>query len=159
MGAFKFRPRGENIHVALHFFGFVGLAFLIFSNNPSCLFFTLDGEYAIITRDLQAIARKPFTQFGADPLQGNFDAYLPPFQEYLLPNLLAILFGDGHPANATTFTIYAGLMILSVYLLGRAVHIDRAPALFAGLLYPLPTLPIFIGSLPLFYQVYALAPH
>jgi hypothetical protein len=92
-------------------------------------------------------------------LQGNFDAYLPPFQEYLLPNLLAILFGDGHPANATTFTIYAGLMILSVYLLGRAVHIDRAPALFAGLLYPLPTLPIFIGSLPLFYQVYALAPH
>lgn len=91
MGAFKFRPRGENIHVALHFFVFVGLAFLIFSNNPSCLFFTLDGEYAIITRDLQAIARKPFTQFGADPLQGNFDAYLPPFQEYLLPNLLAYL--------------------------------------------------------------------
>jgi hypothetical protein len=159
MAKYKFRPRGENIQVAMHFFVFVGLAFLIFSNNSSCLFFTLDGGYAIITRDLQAIARTPFTQLGADPLQGNFDAYFPPFQEYLLPNLLAMLFGDGNPAKATTYTIYAGLMILSVYVLGRAVRIDRAPALFAGLLHPLPTLPMFIGSLPAFYPVYAVAPH
>jgi hypothetical protein len=159
MATFKFRPRVENIQVALHFFVFVSLAFLIFSNNPSCLFFTLDGAYATITHDLQALARTPFTELGADPLQGNFDAYFPPFQEYLLPNLLAMLFGDGNPAKATTYTVYAGLMILAVYLLGRAVHIDRAPALFAGLLYPLPTLPMFIGSLLVFYPAYALAPH
>jgi hypothetical protein len=159
MATFKFRPQGEDIQVALYFFVFVGLAFLIFSNNSPCLFFTLDGAYATITHDLQSIARTPFTQLGADPLQGNFDAYFPPFQEYLLPNLLAMLFGDGTPAKATTYTIYAGLMILSVYMLGRAVHIDRAPALLAGLLYPLPTLPMFINSLPAFYPIYAVAPH
>jgi hypothetical protein len=159
MATLKFRPRVENIQVAVHFLVFVGLAFWIFSNNSSCLFFTLDGIYAVITHDLQAVARTPFTQLGADPLQGNFDAYFPPFQEYLLPNLLAMLFGDGNPAKATTFTIYASLMILSVYVLGRAVRIDRAPALFAGLLYPLPTLPMFIGSLPVFYPIYAVAPH
>jgi hypothetical protein len=95
MATFKFRPQGEDIQVALYFFVFVGLAFLIFSNNSPCLFFTLDGAYATITHDLQPIARTPFTQLGADPLQGNFDAYFPPFQEYLLPNLLAMLFGDG----------------------------------------------------------------
>jgi len=159
MALFKFRPQAENIQVALHFFVFVGLAFLIFSNNSSCLFFTLDGIYATITRDLQSIARTPFTQLGADPLQGSFDAYFPPFQEYLLPNLLAMLVGDANPAKATTFTIYAGLMIVSVYALGRAVHIDRAPALFSGLLYPLLTLPMFIGSFPVLYPIYALAPH
>jgi hypothetical protein len=155
----KFRPQVQNSQVALHFFVFVGLAFLIFSNNSSCLFFAHDGAYATIARDVQAIARTPFTQLGADPLQGNFDAYWPPFQEYLLPNLLAMLFGDGNSAKATTYTIYAALMILSVYVLGRAVRIDRAPALLAGLLYPLPTLPMFIGSLPAFFPVYAVAPH
>src|SRR6266511_2821329 len=71
MALFKFRPQAENIQVALHFFVFVGLAFLIFSNNSSCLFFTLDGIYATITRDLQSIARTPLTQLGADPLQGS----------------------------------------------------------------------------------------
>jgi hypothetical protein len=110
MPTLKFRPPVESIQVALHFFVFVGLAFLVFSNNSSCLFFTLDGAYAIITHDLQAVARTPFTQLGADPLQGNFDAYFPPFQEYLLPNLLAMVFGDGNPAKATTFTIYASLI-------------------------------------------------
>jgi hypothetical protein len=159
MATFKFRLRGERIQVALHFFVFLALAFLIFRNNPSCLFFSLDGTYSVIMRDIQAIAREPFSQLGADPLQGNFDAYLPPFHEYLLPNLLAMLLGDGPPTKTTTFTIYAGLMILSVYLLGRAVRIDRAPVLFAGLLYPVPALPMFIGSLPLFYHTYTYAPH
>jgi hypothetical protein len=109
-------------------------------------FFGLDGSYWASTFDLQAISRTPFTQLGADPIQGNFDAYVPTLREYLLPNLLVMPFADGNPDKATTYTIYAGLMILSVYLLARVLRVDRAPALFAGLLYPLLVLPMFIGS-------------
>jgi hypothetical protein len=158
MATLKSRP-DIDIRLALHFFVFVGLAFLVFSNNLSCLFFTLDGTYSLATQDLQAISRMPFTQLGADPVQGSFDAYEPVVREYLLPTLLAMPFMDGNPDKATTYTIYAVLMILSVYLLGRALRVDRAPALFAGLLYPLLTLPMFIGSLPMFWPMYAVAPH
>jgi hypothetical protein len=159
MASLKFRPRVEESSVVLHFFIFVGLAFLVFSNNSSCLFFTLDGSYWAFMHDLQVISRAPFTQLGADPVQGNFDAYVPPFREYLLPNLMAMPFSAGSPDKAVTYTIYAGSMIFSVYLLARALRVDRAPALFAGLLYPLFTLPMFIGSLPASHPVYALAPH
>jgi hypothetical protein len=158
MATLKSRP-DVDVRLALHFVVFLGLAFLVFNNNPSCLFFTLDGSYSVATQDLQAISRMPFTQLGADPVQGSFDAYEPVVREYLLPALLAMPFMDGNPDKATTYTIYAGLMILSVYLLGRALRVGRAPALFAGLLYPLLTLPMFIGSLPLFWPMYAVAPH
>jgi hypothetical protein len=143
----------------LFFSFFVGLAFLVFSNNSPCLFFTLDGSYWMITQDLQTISRTPFTQIGADPIQGSFDAYMPVFREYLLPNLVAMPFSDGIPGKAVTYTIYAGSMIVSVYLLARALRVDRAPALFAGLLYPVFALPIFIGRFPASYPVYAVAPH
>src|SRR5919108_1871483 len=159
MASLKFRQRVEESSVVLHFFVFIGLAFLAFSNNSSCLFFTLDGSYWAFMHDLQVISRAPFTQLGADPVQGSFDAYVPPFREYLLPNLMAMPFSAGSPAKVLTYTVYAGLMILSVYLLARALRVDRAPALFAGLLYPLFTLPMFIGSLPASHPVYALAPH
>jgi hypothetical protein len=158
MATLKYRP-DVDIRLALHFIVFLGLAFLVFSNNPSCLFFTLDGSYSVATQDLQAISRMPVTQLGADPVQGSFDAYQPVVREYLLPALLAMPFMDGNPGNAMTYTIYAGLMILSVYLLGHALRVDRAPALLAGLLYPLLTLPMFIGSLPVFWPMYAVAPH
>jgi hypothetical protein len=159
MASLKFRQRVEESSVVLHFFVFIGLAFLTFSNNSSCLFFTLDGSYWAFMHDLQVISRAPFTQLGADPVQGSFDAYVPPFREYLLPNLMAMPFSAGSPAKVLTYTVYAGLMILSVYLLARALRVDRAPALLAGLLYPLFTLPMFIGSLPASHPVYALAPH
>jgi hypothetical protein len=159
MTSLKLRPRVEESSVVVHFFVFVGLAFLVFSNNSSCLFFTLDGSYWAFMHDLQVISRAPFTQLGADPVQGSFDAYVPPFREYLLPNLMAMPFSAGSPDKVVTYTIYAGYMILSVYLLARALRVDRAPALFAGLLYPLFTLPMFIGSLPASHPVYALAPH
>ncbi len=155
----KFRSQTEEISVVLFFFVFVGLAFLVFSNNSSCLFFTLDGSYWAIMHDLQAISRTSFTQLGADPIQGSFDAYVPPSREYLLPNLLTMPFSGRSPDKATIYTIYAASMILSVYLLARALRVDRTPALFAGLLCPLFTLPMFIGSLPASYPVYALAPH
>src|SRR5262249_32161000 len=158
MATFKSRPQVENTQVVLHFLVFIGLAFLIFSNNSSCIFFGLDGAYLAITRELQAIARTPFTQVGAHPFDGNFDDCRALVPEYLLPNLMAMPFGDGNPGKAITYTIYAGLMVLSVYVLGRAVRVDRAPALFAGLLYPVPTLPMFIGSFPAFYSVYGAAP-
>src|ERR671937_144045 len=159
MASLKFRQRVEESSVVLHFFVFIGLAFLAFSNNSSCLFFTLDGSYWAFMHDLQVISRAPFTQLGADPVQGSFDAYMPVLREYLLPNLVAMPFSDGIPGKVLTYTVYAGLMILSVYLLARALRVDRAPALFAGLLYPLFTLPMFIGSLPASHPVYALAPH
>jgi hypothetical protein len=158
MATLKYRP-DVDIRLALHFVVFLGLAFLVFRNNPSCLFFTLDGSYSVATQDLQAISRMPFTQLGADPVQGSFDAYEPVVREYLLPALLTMPFMDGNPGKAMTYTIYAGLMILSVYLLGHALRIDRAPVLLAGLLYPLLTLPMFIGSLPIFWPMYAVAPH
>jgi hypothetical protein len=158
MATLKFRPRAEEISVSLHFCLLVGLAFLIFSNNSSCLFFGLDGSYWAITHDLEAISRKAFSQLGADPVQGSFDAY-PGFREHLLPNLLTMPFSDGNPSKATIYTIYLSLMILSVYLLARALHVDAAPALFAGLLYPVLTLPMFIGNLPMIYVIYALVPH
>jgi hypothetical protein len=159
MAMLKSRSLIGDVRLALHFFAFIGLAFLIFSSNSPCLFFTLDGLYLAGRQDLQAISRTPFTQLGADPIQGSFDAYEPVLREYFLPNLLAMPFMDGNPDKATTYTIYAGLMILSVYLLGRALRVHRAPALFAGLLYPLLTLPMFIGSLPMFWPMYAVAPH
>jgi hypothetical protein len=155
----KFRPHVEGISVALYFFVFVGLAFVVFSENSSCLFFGMDGSFWASTLDLQVISRTPFTQLGADPVQGSFDVYATPFREYLLPNLLAMPFSTVNPDKATTYTIYAALMVLSVYLLARALGVDRPPALFGGLLYPLLTLPMFIGSLPAIYVVYTLAPH
>src|SRR6266508_2555667 len=121
----KFRSQTEEISVVLFFSVFVGLAFLVFSNNSSCLFFTLDGSYWAFMHDLQVISRAPFTQLGADPVQGNFDAYVPPFREYLLPNLMAMPFSAGSPDKAVTYTIYAGSMIFSVYLLARALRVDR----------------------------------
>lgn len=159
MAAVKRRQHAGDLAIALHFLVFMSLAFLVFSRNPSCLSFNFDGLYWTITHDLQAISRTPFSQLGADPVQGSFDAYVPAFREYLLPNLLAMPFSNGNPNAATAYTIYAGLMILSVYLLARALRVDRAPALFAGLLYPLATLPMFIGSLPAVYVIYALVPH
>src|SRR5262249_43234003 len=111
----KFRPHVEEIAVALFFFVFISLAYLVFSNNSPCLFFTLDGSYWRIAHDLQTIPRTPFTQVGADPIQGNFDAYFPPFREYLLPNLLVMPFRHGIAGKAVTYTIYASSMIISVY--------------------------------------------
>jgi hypothetical protein len=158
MMTFKFRPRAEEISVSLNLFIFMGLTLLVFTNNSSCLFFGLDGSYWAITYDLDAISRTPFAQLGADPLRGSFDAYAS-LREHSLPNLLKMLFSDGNPDKATSYTIYASLMIVSVYALSRALRIDRAQALFAGLLYPLLTLPMFIGNLPAIYVIYALVPH
>src|SRR5262249_6606963 len=132
----KLWPMVEEVPAALQFLIFMIIAFLIFSKNSSCLFYGMDGSYWASTLNLPSISRTPFTQLGADPVQGNFDAYLPTFREYLLPYAIVRPFTAMKPNDATIYTIYAGLMILSLYLLARALHLDRAPALFGSFLYP-----------------------
>jgi hypothetical protein len=45
----------------------------------------LDGTSWLTYLGYQHNDRLPFAQIGADPVQGNFDAYFPVAQEYLLP--------------------------------------------------------------------------
>jgi hypothetical protein len=153
----KFKPKGRHFD-GIPVFCFYWSRVSGVQEQPVMPFLYL-GWPGLGHHDLQAISRTPFTQLGANPLPGSFDAYVPPLRECLLPNLLAMPIGDRIPTKTTTYTIYASSMILSVFLFARALRVDRAPALFAGLLYPLFALPMFIGSLLTSYPIYAIAPH
>ena len=62
---------------------------LVFSANSACLFMGLDGTDWMLEFKKQAISRLPYSQLGADALQGSFDAYTPTFREYFLPQILS----------------------------------------------------------------------
>jgi hypothetical protein len=93
------------------------ILFAIFSGNRACLLMGLDGTAWVSMFDTQEMARAPFSQTGAEPLQGGFDAYYPAFREFAIPSLLAMPFSAAGASKVATYVIYAALMIIATYAL------------------------------------------
>jgi hypothetical protein len=132
---------------------------LLFSANSACLFLGLDGTAWMLGFKAQAISRMPYTQIGADALQGSFDAYNPAFREYFLPEVLSRIFRGANAGKVMTYSVYAGLLIFSTFVLGRSIGLSRSVALFAGVLLAILALPSDRHGVAWVYGIYNLVPH
>lgn len=132
---------------------------LAFTLNRDCLLIGLDGTNWIINLDIQGEFRQAFTQFGVDPVQGNFDAYFPAFREYLAPNMLAMLAGSATAGKTATYVVYASFLIAAIFLFARRAGVPAGPALLAGMVFVALSLPVFMGQLPRIYPILGLNPH
>jgi hypothetical protein len=138
---------------------FALVLYVIFTHNQSCLLCHLDG-LLWITRFAVQDGRIPFSQLGVDPLQGNFDAYLPAFREYFLPEALALPFNQAGPSKVLIYTTYGILMVASTYALARSVGFSRSIGLFAGMLLATIALPTSVSTFSwIYYAVYNICPH
>jgi hypothetical protein len=131
--------------------------YLVLSRNASCLLFGGDGTYWRALFKAQA-ARQPFSQWGVSPLQGNFDAYVPSFREYFLPEALALLFGfaGGAPFK---YAVYGMEMFISSFALARSVGFGRSVASVAAAFLAVFALPTTLSSIYWLYSIYNLVPH
>jgi hypothetical protein len=155
------KPRQAISHVTnieLYSIAFLTVLFFGFKNNLSCLYISRDGAFVENQLSLRAMDHPLFSQYGPDPLQGNFDAIEPVYRDYILPDMLTTLMTGGNPAKPTVFVVYAAIMVLSVYLLGRAVRIERGISMFGAFLCPLLILPSFIGFPPRLHGYFAFLP-
>jgi hypothetical protein len=132
--------------------------YFIFRSNVNCLLFGLDGTSWLLEFKRQA-ARQPFSQFGVDPLEGNFDAYYPAFREYFLPEALSLLVNWSDAGKAVTYTAYGILMVFATYCLSRATGFSRSVGFFGGALFAALALPTTLTELSWFYAIYNLIPH
>ncbi len=144
--------------VFLYAVSFVAVLFAIFSHNVACLLIGLDGTSWVIAFKAQA-ARLAFSQFGVDPLQGNFDAYYPALREYFLPDALSLALTGADAGKATTYTIYGALMMATTYWLARSTGFSRAVAFFGGASYAAVMLPTNLAGLSWLYPIYNILPH
>jgi hypothetical protein len=143
----------------LHLLVFAGVLAWIFAENRPCLLLGLDGQGWRIAIEEQAAFRAPFTQTGADPLQGSFDIYFPTFREYLAPDLVSMLATGGTAGRALTYLVYAVLLTVSTALLAASIGIGRGAAILGGMLVPLLTLPVFLAGAPLLFPIFPVNPH
>jgi hypothetical protein len=131
--------------------------YLVLSRNVSCLLYGGDGTYWRALFKSQAV-RQPFSQLGVSPLEGNFDAYMPSFREYFLPETLALLFGFAAGAPFK-YAIYGMEMFISSFALARSVGFSRTVASVAAAFVPVFALPTTLSSIYWLYSIYNLVPH
>jgi hypothetical protein len=118
-----------------------------FALHPDCLFTGTDGNFIRIVLETEKSFRIPFSQFGASPVEGNFDAYLPLFnRDYLFAEVIGRVITSGTPSKAQIFTSCSVFLVCCGYLLARSVRTSRSVALTAGLLIPITIMPIFQGE-------------
>src|SRR5262245_30621251 len=141
------------------FFALLFVLYLCFAYNQDCLLHDMDGTAWIVLFQGQELGRNPFTQTGVDPFGGNFDAFYPIYQEYLLPSALALVSGDALSGKTATYLIYAVLMMIGSYVVARTVQIDRAAALLGSFLLPLMAFPTFYHRLAQFFPLFEINPH
>jgi hypothetical protein len=117
----------------------VGLSVVVVSFsyrlNKDCLMVGLDGASWLTYLGYQHNDRLPYAQIGADPLQGNFDAYFPVALEYLLPEALMQPFADVTAAKAFNYSIYYLLMLAAFYVFVRSIAIPWPAGLLAANLF------------------------
>lgn len=137
---------------------FTALLLAIFSRNAGCLLYSLDGTSWVTAFQSQSL-RSPFSEFGVDPFQGNFDAYYPAFREYFLPDALSLVFMGTSAGKVLTYTVYGALMMVATYCLARSVEVPRNVALLGGALFAAAALPTDLANLSWIYGIYNLLPH
>lgn len=149
--------------VATAFIVFIGLIWLGFSQNISCLLIGLDGEAWRLTLQSQAENHLPFSQTGVDVLQGSFDAWYPTFREYLVPGALKLLLGNDtyetRGAVEFLYLAYASFLLLATYALGRAIGFARPISLIAAFLMVAVSFPALAGRQSEFYPLFNLNPN
>jgi hypothetical protein len=150
-----FSWRGAVLFVAL----FLAVLYYGFSHNHSCMEIGLDGAGWRTYFAYQREDRELFTQTGADPMQGSFDAYYRLFPEYLLPSALTLLFAHALPGKVFSYFVYTAFLMLAVYLGGRAVRADRPTALLGAFLMALLAPPSFVNHYSELYGLFSLNPH
>src|SRR5262249_24470515 len=92
--------------------------YLSFAAHPNCLFIGTDGRGLQILMHTLKEFKPPFSQVGADPFEGNFDAYVPLNRDYLVSEALGRLIASGAPSKAFTFTVNAIFLVLCGYVSG-----------------------------------------
>ncbi|HXZ03120.1 MAG TPA: hypothetical protein VEI03_24240 [Stellaceae bacterium] len=137
----------------------VAVLCVAFMLNANFLLFGLDGMDWTITFATQALDKVPFTQEGVDPLQGSFDAYVPVFREYLLPDALALIFSHAPASRVVIYANYGAFLLLAAYQCARRTGFDRPAALLGGFMLPVVSLPVFFNHTSQFYPLFSLNPH
>jgi hypothetical protein len=127
------------------------------SHNENCLMHGFDGISSYTEIAYQA-NRTYFTQTGADPVQGMFDAYYPAMREYLMPTAVWAIFSEATPSKTDIYTCYSLFLLLSVYGCARAVRIENTAALLAAFLFPVLALPGLVNRLAQLYTLLQLVP-
>jgi hypothetical protein len=120
--------------------------FFSFSQHPSCLFTGTDGNLFTILMATERLFRIPFSQLGASPLEGNFDAYLTLNRDYLVSEAIGRIFAGGTPSKPLTFAVCSMFLVICGYAMARAAGATRAISFSAGLLIPVVLMPIFQGE-------------
>jgi len=126
--------------------------------NRSCLMVGLDGISYATYLEYQSVDREPFTQTGVDASEGNFDAYYPLFHEYLFPGALALPFSVSMPSKNAIYFIYAVACLFAFYVSARAVDVNWATALLAGLIADVIGLPGLVHHISQSYANFSLNP-
>lgn len=141
----------------------VGLSVVVVSFgywlNKDCLMIGLDGTSWLTYLGYQHNDRLPFAQIGADPVQGNFDAYFPVANEYLLPEALTRPFADTTAAKAFNYSIYYLLMMAAFYLIVRSIAIPWQTGLLAANLFAVLGFPGLMHLNSQTYGPFNFAPH
>jgi hypothetical protein len=148
-------PLGDIVVYSTIFFV---ILYLVFSRNVACLLFGLDGTRWVVEFASQA-GRAPFSQVGANPLQGSFDAYYPAFREYFVPEALALLLSGVDAGKVVTYTAYGVVMVLATQALSRSVGLPRTVGFLAGTMFAMLALPTNLSDASWLYGIYNLVPH
>jgi hypothetical protein len=141
----------------------VGLSVVVVSFsyrlNKDCLMVGLDGASWLTYLGYQHNDRLPYAQIGADPLQGNFDAYFPVALEYLLPEALMQPFADVTAAKAFNYSIYYLLMLAAFYVFVRSIAIPWPAGLLAANLFAVLGFPGLMHLNTQTYGPFNFSPH
>jgi hypothetical protein len=111
------------------------VVFFSYRINDSCLTIGLDGASWSTYLEYQHEDRQSFAQVGADPVQGNFDAYFPVSHEYLLSEAVTSPFSHATAGKAVNYFVYYLLMLAAFCFLVRSIDISWPMALLAANLF------------------------
>jgi hypothetical protein len=111
------------------------VVFFSYRINNSCLTIGLDGASWSTYLEYQREDRQSFAQVGADPVQGNFDAYFPVSHEYLFSEVVTRPFSHATTGKTVNYFVYYLLMLVAFGVLVRSINISWPMALFAANLF------------------------
>jgi hypothetical protein len=121
--------------------------------------FGLDSAIWLTYLQYQHDHRLPFVQIGAEPVQGNFDAYFRVAHEYLLPEALVWPLRTRPVAKAFNYSIYYLLMLAAFYVVVHSISIPWPTGLLAANLFAVLGFPGLVHLNSQTYGPFNFAPH
>ncbi|MGE4165610.1 MAG: hypothetical protein AB7E67_06465 [Xanthobacteraceae bacterium] len=133
----------SNKIVLVYFFAFGAVCIYALSSNRPCLFFDWDGaDWAVVMEYFEQLA-SPFSLSMVDGLQGMFDVFHQGYRGLLPQNIVLRLVGLPPFNKLITLIVYTSGLLVAIYLMARAVDLEKGIALLSAFLYVVLMVPLF----------------